>query len=66
MFVWTCCSDTAPLCRQFPLPHSRGSSHGQSRIIRTAYSDLEQASMARRARLLWRELEQRAGETLCV
>ncbi|XP_043204607.1 peroxisomal sarcosine oxidase-like [Amphibalanus amphitrite] len=54
------------LIDQFPLPHSRGSSHGQSRIIRTAYGDVEQANMARRTRLLWRDLEQSAGETLCV
>ena len=57
---------TVRLCCQFPLPHSRGSSHGQSRVIRTAYSDLEQASMARRTRVLWRELEQRAGDALHV
>ncbi|XP_037087782.1 peroxisomal sarcosine oxidase-like [Pollicipes pollicipes] len=53
------------LLDQFPLPHSRGSSHGQSRITRTAYRDPVQGQMARRSRTLWDDIQRHAGETLC-
>ncbi|XP_048747465.2 peroxisomal sarcosine oxidase-like [Ostrea edulis] len=46
------------LLEQFPLPHSRGSSHGQSRITRIAYaSDDHYAVMMKEAHVLWRDLE---------
>jgi sarcosine oxidase len=50
---------------QFEPGHDRGSSHGESRIIRTAYFEGEQyVPLVRRAWTLWRELEQATGEPL--
>ena len=50
---------------QFAPGHDRGSSHGQSRIIRTAYSEGGgYVGLAQRAWRLWEELEAEAGETL--
>jgi sarcosine oxidase len=50
---------------QFAPGHDRGSSHGQSRIIRTAYSEGGgYVELAQRAWRLWEELEGEAGETL--
>uniref|UniRef100_A0A1I8FNA6 Sarcosine oxidasee (formaldehyde-forming) n=1 Tax=Macrostomum lignano TaxID=282301 RepID=A0A1I8FNA6_9PLAT len=37
------------LLEQFPVPHSRGSSHGHSRITRYAYKEAEYARLMRRA-----------------
>jgi len=52
---------------QFPVPHDRGSSHGQTRIIRIAYyEDAAYVPLAVRALELWQELEGRAGERLFV
>ena len=57
---------------QYPLVHSRGSSHGHTRIIRTAYAEHpDYVPLARRAFDLWYELEQITGrhlltETPCV
>uniref|UniRef100_A0A0B7AJ52 sarcosine oxidasee (formaldehyde-forming) n=1 Tax=Arion vulgaris TaxID=1028688 RepID=A0A0B7AJ52_9EUPU len=45
------------LIEQFPLPHSRGSSHGQSRITRYAYEDEFYVRMMVDAFPLWAELE---------
>ena len=50
---------------QFPLVHSRGSSHGQTRIIRTAYYEHPAyVPLVRRAFHLWRELEELTGQRL--
>ena len=50
---------------QFNIPHDLGSSHGQTRIIRLAYSEHPSyVPMLRRAYALWREIEERAGERL--
>jgi sarcosine oxidase len=50
---------------QFAVGHHRGSSHGESRIIRMAYfMDPAYVPMLRRAYHLWRQLEEEAGETL--
>ncbi len=47
---------------QFPLVHDRGSSHGQTRIIRTAYYEHPAyVPLVRRAFTLWRELEAKTG-----
>jgi sarcosine oxidase len=47
---------------QFPLVHSRGSSHGQTRIIRTAYYEHPAyVPLLRRAFDKWYELEQLTG-----
>ncbi|XP_062588159.1 peroxisomal sarcosine oxidase-like isoform X1 [Saccostrea cucullata] len=53
------------LLEQFPLPHSRGSSHGQSRITRVAYGkDDHYANMMKEGGKLWRELERESGTSL--
>ncbi len=45
--------------------HSRGSSHGRSRIIREAYYEApEYVPLVRRAYALWRELEAESGKRL--
>ncbi|MEC7696427.1 MAG: N-methyl-L-tryptophan oxidase [Planctomycetota bacterium] len=46
-------------------PHDKGSSHGQSRIIRQAYFEHpDYVPLLRRAYRGWRELEAQTGETL--
>ncbi|NXE09723.1 SOX oxidase, partial [Lophotis ruficrista] len=52
------------LLEQFILPHSRGSSHGQSRIIRSAYSRAPYARMMPDCFRLWQRLEAEAGTSL--
>ncbi|XP_068126234.1 peroxisomal sarcosine oxidase [Hyperolius riggenbachi] len=52
------------LLEQFPLPHSRGSSHGQTRIIRRAYEEEFYTNMMVESYQLWAELEKEAGITL--
>ena len=49
---------------QFPLPHSRGSSHGQSRGIRTAYKEQFLAEMMADAFQQWKSLEEESGVKL--
>jgi sarcosine oxidase len=50
---------------QFPLAHSQGSSHGHTRIIRTAYAEGPQyVPLAKRAFARWYELEQLTGRHL--
>ncbi len=50
---------------QFPLGHGRGSSHGQTRIIRTAYYEHPAyVPLVRRAFDLWRGLEAITGRAL--
>jgi sarcosine oxidase len=50
---------------QFPLVHARGSSHGHTRIIRTAYYEHPNyVPLVRRAFERWYELEQLAGRHL--
>jgi sarcosine oxidase len=47
--------------------HDRGSSHGETRIIRQAYfQDPAYVTLARRARSLWQELEAEGGQRLLV
>lgn len=55
-----------PLCDwlQFPLPHTRGSSHGASRIIRTTYPEPFVAKMMPTAFEMWRALEEESGMEL--
>ncbi len=49
----------------FPPGHERGSSHGKTRIIRTAYYESpEYVPLVRRAWTLWRELETASGTRL--
>ena len=50
---------------QFPLVHARGSSHGHTRIIRTAYAEgVAYVPLVRRAFEKWYELEQLTGRHL--
>ncbi|XP_051491522.1 peroxisomal sarcosine oxidase isoform X2 [Apus apus] len=52
------------LLEQFLLPHSRGSSHGQSRITRSAYPKAPYARMMPDSFQLWQRLEEEAGTSL--
>jgi sarcosine oxidase len=50
---------------RFDIPHTMGSSHGHTRIIRLAYyEDPSYVMLLLRAYELWREIERRAGERL--
>jgi sarcosine oxidase len=51
---------------QFALGHALGSSHGESRIIRYAYTQPTYVEMAKHAYPLWREVEQDTGKSLVV
>ncbi|XP_045745482.1 peroxisomal sarcosine oxidase isoform X1 [Mirounga angustirostris] len=52
------------LLEQFFLPHSRGSSHGQSRIIRRAYPEDFYTQMMDECYWIWAQLEREAGTQL--
>ncbi|HEY2372820.1 MAG TPA: FAD-dependent oxidoreductase [Gaiellaceae bacterium] len=52
------------LVDQFAPGHTRGSSHGGSRIFRLAYPELHWVELAEEALTGWRELEQETGTTL--
>jgi sarcosine oxidase len=49
---------------QFDLEHTRGSSHGSSRIFRLSYPDAQWVRLAQEALPLWRDLEAECGEVL--
>jgi sarcosine oxidase len=50
---------------QFTPPHDRGSSHGQTRLLRVAYAEgAKYVPLVRRAIALWREIEAECGEPL--
>ncbi|NXF84328.1 SOX oxidase, partial [Sclerurus mexicanus] len=52
------------LLEQFLLPHSRGSSHGQSRITRSVYPQEYYSRMMPDSFRLWQQLEAEAGTSL--
>jgi sarcosine oxidase len=52
------------LYEQFEPEHTRGSSHGRTRIFRLAYPEPHWVELAQEALAGWRELEQRAGKEL--
>jgi monomeric sarcosine oxidase len=52
------------LVEQFEIGHTRGSSHGRSRIVRLAYPEVEFVELAKEAFAGWRELEREAGVEL--
>jgi sarcosine oxidase len=52
------------LVDQFAPGHTRGSSHGRSRIFRLAYPEQHWVELAETALSGWRELEQETGTTL--
>jgi sarcosine oxidase len=49
---------------QFELLHTRGSSHGTSRIFRLSYPEEHWIRLAQRAYELWREVEEESGARL--
>ena len=50
---------------QYDIPHERGSSHGHSRMIRTAYyEEPRYVPLLKRAYTLWDELETLSGERI--
>jgi len=52
---------------RFPVAHDRGSSHGQTRLIRRAYFEHpDYVPLLLRAYDLWRDLERRTGRQLLV
>jgi sarcosine oxidase len=51
---------------QYELDHTRGSSHGRSRIFRLSYPDAEWVRFAQEALSGWRDLERETGEELIV
>src|SRR5438876_8523521 len=51
---------------QFAVDHDRGSSYGQSRVIRRVYPDVFYTRLMERAYRLWRQLEAEAGEALLL
>lgn len=52
------------LFEQFGVVHTKGSSHGPSRIIRLAYDTPDYVQLARSAYAIWHELEAESGEVL--
>jgi sarcosine oxidase len=56
----------AVVYEQFELGHTRGSSHGQTRIFRLAYPEEKWVRFAQEALDGWRELERESGEELLV
>lgn len=52
------------LFEQFQVGHTRGSSHGRSRIVRLAYPEVEFVELAKESFAGWRELEREAGVEL--
>ena len=52
------------LYEQFEIGHTRGSSHGTSRIFRLSYPERPWIELAQRAFKLWRELEEETQTTL--
>jgi len=56
----------APYLTQFSVPHTKGSSHGGSRIIRYLHETEHHAKMIEDAYKGWKALEENFGEQLFV
>lgn len=54
------------LLDRFQIGHTRGSSHGRSRIFRFSYPDQDYVRMAMQALSRWRKLEEEAGKPLLI
>lgn len=52
------------LIERFEIPHTLGSSHGESRIFRFAYNNPDYARLAMQSYPHWRALEADSGEPL--
>ncbi|XP_041052660.1 peroxisomal sarcosine oxidase [Carcharodon carcharias] len=59
-----CKNNKTLLIDQFTLPHSRGSSHGQTRIIRKSYFKAYYTQMMTECYQLWKQLETEANVEL--
>jgi sarcosine oxidase len=57
---------TVVVVERFDVGHTRGSSHGATRIFRLGYPDERYVRMAQTALSGWRELEQECGDSLLV
>nr|XP_040050296.1 peroxisomal sarcosine oxidase isoform X1 [Gasterosteus aculeatus aculeatus]XP_040050305.1 peroxisomal sarcosine oxidase isoform X1 [Gasterosteus aculeatus aculeatus] len=66
IYSWKRCSHLLQFSAIFPfvLPHTRGSSHGQTRIIRKAYQQDFYTHMMEECYELWAQLEREAGVKL--
>ncbi len=64
--AWALARQGASVCliEQFQIAHTRGSSHGHSRIFRLSYGNTEYLHMAQAALFGWRELEALSGMQL--
>ena len=51
---------------KFPLPHWRGSSHGQTRIIRGSYEESYYTKMVVEAQKMWKKIEEKAQQQILV
>ena len=49
---------------QFPLPHCRGSSHGQSRLVRYGYPEPFHTALMPEAFQMWDEVGKKAGRNI--
>ncbi|XP_057295582.1 peroxisomal sarcosine oxidase-like isoform X2 [Hydractinia symbiolongicarpus] len=54
------------LLEQFPVPHTRGSSHGQSRIVRCLYPSMCYAKTSFDSFALWKQLEKEVDDKLLI
>ncbi|KAL9981731.1 hypothetical protein ACROYT_G010474 [Oculina patagonica] len=54
------------LLEQFPLPHWRGSSHGQTRIIRGSYPEPYYSKMVVEALEMWKQIEAKAQQEILI
>ncbi len=54
------------LLEQFEFGHNKGSSHGDSRIIRYSYNEPRYIALARDAYRLWGDIEAESGEQLLI
>jgi len=66
--LWQCAQRGASCLgvEQFNNLHSRGSSHGATRIIRSLYTEVHYAKLVQKAYRLWNELEQQTNTQLIV
>ena len=51
---------------KFPLPHWRGSSHGQTRIIRSSYTEPYFTKMVVEAQEMWKKIEAKAQKEILI
>src|SRR5271156_567304 len=57
---------TVVVVERYARGHTRGGSHGDSRIFRLAYPEHDYARLAVKSLSMWRDLEERCGRELLV